>query len=72
MFDLIEATGRGTSGGIPLIADVTVFQGFAVVERGEMDSAELTEFELENYISRHPRTSKNTSRLSRTLRKFMK
>ena len=70
VFDLIEATG--SSGGIPLIADVTVFQGFAVVERGEMDSAEPTEFELENYISRHPRTSKNTSRLSRTLRKFMK
>jgi len=51
--ELIETTGSEsgvTSGGF--IGSVTIFQGFAVVERGELDQAAHAPFDLENLIRR--------------------
>jgi predicted O-methyltransferase YrrM len=50
IFELIEATGSLTT----LIANLTIFQGFVVVERGEIGLAEH-EFNLDKYISRRPK-----------------
>ena len=51
---LVEATGTGqnTSSSLPPISNLAVFQGFAVVERGETETAELVEFKLENFTSK--------------------
>lgn len=51
IFELTEATGSSTA----LIASLAIFQGFVVVERGEIGSAELGEFKLDDYISRRPK-----------------
>lgn len=51
IFELTEATGSSTA----LIASLATFQGFVVVERGEIGSAELGEFKLDDYISRRPK-----------------
>lgn len=59
IFELVEVigTGRSSSSSRPLIANLTVFQGFAVVERGEFELlAEPIEFKLEDFISRRPET----------------
>jgi len=62
IFELVEATGSS----IALIASLTIFQGFAVVERGELASAELSEFKLDEYISRRS----NIPRFQQILNKF--
>lgn len=51
IFELVEATGSSTE----MIASLTILQGFVVVERGEISSAELGEFKLDEYISRRPK-----------------
>lgn len=48
IFELVEATGSSTA----LIASLSIFQGFTVVERGEIEAPELREFNIEKYISR--------------------
>jgi len=63
IFELVEATGSSTA----LIASFTIFEGFAVVERGEIDLAELGEFKLDKYISRRPKVL----RFQQMLKKFM-
>jgi len=57
VFDLVEAIGswQESSGPSPLIASVSVRQGFTVVERGEMDAAGLVAFKLEDSICRAKR-----------------
>jgi hypothetical protein len=56
VFELVEAvgTGRARPGSPPLIANVNVFQGLAVVERGGLDQPEPPKFVLDDYISRRP------------------
>lgn len=50
IFELVEAIGSSKA----LIASLSIFQGFAAVERGEIGSAELGEFKIERYISSRP------------------
>lgn len=50
IFELVEATGSSRA----LIGSVSIFQGFVVIERGEIESARLYEFRVENFISRRP------------------
>ena len=52
--ELVEATGSSSA----LIASLSVLQGFAVVERGELDARELGSFRLEDHISRRPQRTK--------------
>lgn len=52
IFELVEVTGSSTAGSMKLIKNLSIFQGFVVVERGEISSAELGEFKLDEYISR--------------------
>lgn len=63
IFQLVEATGtidkylvgKGSSQVIqPLIANLSIYQDFVVLERGEADIATLGDLRLENYISRSP------------------
>lgn len=51
IFEIIEATGSTTA----LIANLAIFQGFVVVERGEADLVEIDTFKLDDYISRRPK-----------------
>ena len=53
IFELVEATGSST-----LIGSLTIWQGFVVVERGEIGSAQLGEFKLDEHISKRPKISK--------------
>ena len=53
IFELVEATGSST-----LIGSLAIFQGFVVVERGEIGSAQLGEFKLDEQISKRPKISK--------------
>jgi predicted O-methyltransferase YrrM len=48
--ELVEATGSSAS----LIGNLNIFQGFTVVERGGVGTAELGEFKIECHISRRP------------------
>jgi SAM-dependent methyltransferase len=48
VFELVEAVGSSRS----LIAGISVFQGFAVVERGELELADVSQFRLDRFISR--------------------
>jgi hypothetical protein len=50
-----------------LIASFTIYEGFVVVERGEIGSTELGEFKLDKYISRRPKVL----RFQQLLKKFM-
>ncbi len=50
--DLIEACGSSLSGPGELVRSVTVFQGFAAVERGDARIAEPENLKLEDYICR--------------------
>ena len=49
--ELVEATGSA----IRLISNLTVFGGFAVIERGEMPTEEFRDFNLEAHITRRPK-----------------
>ena len=57
IFELVEATAslqtfiHGMKEA--LIANMSIFKGFAAVERGEIDSVKLADFKLERYISRY-------------------
>ena len=58
VFELIEAAGSWESGATPkLIENITIFQGFAAVERGAL-RVDSDNFRLERYISRKPAASK--------------
>jgi hypothetical protein len=58
VFDLVEATGSWRSSSeAKLIENITVFQGFAVVERGHLGISDRDSFSLDNYISRKPAPS---------------
>lgn len=51
--DLVEAAGSWRSGNTPkLIESITIFQGFAAVERGQLAIPDREGFKLEQYISR--------------------
>lgn len=54
IFELVEATGSSIS----LIKNLTVYEGFVVVERGEADLTENSNFKLDQYIARRPNQSK--------------
>jgi cephalosporin hydroxylase len=51
IFEIIAAAGSSAM----LIANVTVFQGFTVIERGDIAAAALDHFKLNQYISDRPR-----------------
>jgi hypothetical protein len=56
--DLVEAAGSWRSGSTPkLIESITVFQGFAAVERGQLAIPDREGFKLDQYISRTPSPS---------------
>jgi hypothetical protein len=56
--DLVEAAGSWQSSTMPkLIESITVFQGFAVAERGHLQVVDPESFTLERYISRRPSPS---------------
>jgi hypothetical protein len=58
IFELVGATG----GPSEVIASVSVFQGFAVVERGPLEMPSI-DFELENFITRRPPVAKLRARM---------
>src|SRR6266851_3076389 len=64
VFDLVEAAGSGPTP--KLIERITLFQGFAAIERGQMKIAEPERFRLEQHISRKPAPSMS----GRALRKI--
>jgi hypothetical protein len=69
--ELIEAggTGRKVPGAsAPLIANVIVYKGFAVVERGPGELDNHAGFSLDEYIHRRP-AEKRTARLVRSVRR---
>ena len=51
IFELVQATGTSTE----LIAGLTVFQGFTVVERGGISAEELRDFKLQDHITTRSR-----------------
>jgi SAM-dependent methyltransferase len=53
IFELIAAAGSSPS----LIANIAVFQGFTVIERGDIAATALDHFKLEQYISNRPPAS---------------
>ena len=53
LYELVAAAGSSTL----LIANITGFQGFAVIERGGMPAAALDGFKLEQHISDRPPAS---------------
>lgn len=53
IFELVEATGSSTD----LIKSLTIYQGFAVAERGEAAQQQLKNFDIGNWISRKPTIS---------------
>ncbi len=50
IFELVEATGSSKD----LIANLSIFEGFTVIERGEIALSKLAGFNLEAFISRRP------------------
>jgi len=53
---LLEATGSWGSGSDPkLIETVIAYQGFVVIERGDLNIPQSNDFKLDHYISRRPR-----------------
>jgi SAM-dependent methyltransferase len=65
IFELVAAAGSSTA----LIANIMVFQGFAVIERGDIEAASLDRFMLDKYISNRPRAS-IARRLLRTSKRY--
>jgi hypothetical protein len=61
IFELVEATGSGITEAagnlMALISNLSVFQGFAVIERGPIELPKGGEFKLEDYILRRPKPS---------------
>jgi len=66
IFELAEATGSSTE----LVASLTVFQGFAVVERGEITLAELGDFRLRDHISRRSKSVRLQGLARKIIRKL--
>lgn len=67
--ELMEATGTSTT----LIAAMSIFQGFVVIERGAIEATKLEQFKLDDYISRRrpsSRWQKNLQRAKRLLRRI--
>ncbi len=64
--ELMEATGTSTR----LITNVSVYEGFAVIERGPIPAAELGDFKLEKHILRRPRHSRMSRFLFKARRKL--
>jgi hypothetical protein len=48
VFELVEATGTRKQ----IIRDLRIFHGFAAIERGDVGQKDLSDFRLENWISR--------------------
>lgn len=71
VFELVEATGSRRTEDPALIYNVTVYQGFAAVQRGSLNNLDVQTFRLEKYISRRPapRIPKQPSRVRRLLRR---
>jgi len=57
LIDLVEAAGTSTD----LVASITVYQGFAVVERGAESEITLQSFSLDEHIVRRPQDSSKES-----------
>ena len=51
VFELIEATGTRTQ----LIRNLRIFHVFTAIERGDVGQKDLSDFRLENWISRRPK-----------------
>jgi hypothetical protein len=54
IFELVETTGSSLTNQKALISSLTVFQGFVVIERGELHLEEPASFKINKYISRRP------------------
>jgi hypothetical protein len=67
VYELIEAAGSS----IDPISNVTVFQGFAVIERGTIDPSHLDRFRLKDHIVRRP-TAVKLLRLLHGVKQLMK
>ena len=61
IFELVEATGSAISqaagNSTVLLPSLSIFQGFAVIERGAVDLPKGGEFKLEDYICRRSKAS---------------
>jgi SAM-dependent methyltransferase len=67
VFELIAATGSSAT----LIANMAVFQGFAVVARGAARFAAPEQFDLDQYISNRPKLAL-TQRMLRISKRYIK
>jgi hypothetical protein len=67
IFELVAAAGTSTD----LIANITVFQGFAAIERGPIQLDQPGGFALDRFISNRPRLS-IARRLARTAKRFVR
>lgn len=54
-----------TASATALISSLTILQGFVAVERGELVTAELGDFKIDQYISRRPERSKSQNILKK-------
>jgi len=68
VIELIEAAGSSRQ----LIASLTVFEGFAVIERGYIAQQELSNFHLERFIIHPPSESSRLALLPRLCQKTTK
>lgn len=50
IFELVEATGSNSE----LISNLTIYQGFTIIEKGNVSDKELSHFNLEKFINRKP------------------
>ncbi|MEG4400396.1 methyltransferase domain-containing protein [Microcoleus sp. N9_A2] len=52
IFELVEAAGTSHE----IIKNIVIYESIVIVERGDLIIQELSDFKLDNYIYRHPRT----------------
>jgi hypothetical protein len=74
VLELLEATGSASTesaGNLTaLIPNVMVFQGFTVIERGNVDLPRNGDFKLDDYVSRRPGERTKASIIERIARRF--
>lgn len=66
IFELIEVAGTNHC----VVANVNIFEGFTVVERGDIDDTELREFNIDHYISRRPVLQRPTQIIKKTIKEY--
>ena len=52
IFELVEAAGTSNE----IIKNIVIYESIVIVERGDLIIQELSDFKLDNYIYRHPKT----------------